>query len=82
MLQGTLHPQYALWTGAWCVLGSIAGMKALDVFMKKYNRQSPIVFLLAAILGISALLIPIFGAIDLIKNNGGNLKIDVAALCK
>jgi len=41
-------------------------MKLLDKVMKKWNRQSPIVFLLAIILGLSALLIPIFGAIDLI----------------
>ena len=65
-VQGTMNVQYALWTGAWCVLGSIAGMKLLDKVMKKWNRQSPIVFLLATILGLSALLIPVFGAIDLI----------------
>ena len=47
-------------------------MKALEKVMKKWNRQSPIVFLLTVILGISALLIPIFGAIKLIeKNNKG-----------
>lgn len=38
----------------------------LDYFLKKWNRQSIIVFLLAGILGISALLIPIFGAMDLL----------------
>ena len=71
-IQGTMNPEYALWTGAWCVLGSFLGMKLLDVVMKKYNRQSPIVFLLTGILGLSALLIPIFGAIDLIeKSNQG-----------
>ena len=68
-LQGTLETTYAAWTGAWCVLGSIAGMKALEKVMKKWNRQSPIVFLLTVILGISALLIPIFGAIELIEKS-------------
>jgi putative endonuclease len=34
--------------------------------LKKWNRQSPIVFLLATILGLSAILIPVFGAIELI----------------
>lgn len=42
-------------------------MKLLAIVMKKYNRQSPIVFLLTLILGISALLIPIFGAIEMIE---------------
>ena len=60
---------YGAWTGSWCVLGSIAGMKALDKVMKKWNRQSPIVFLLTMILGISALLIPVFGAIELIQKS-------------
>ena len=45
------------------------GMKLLDILMKKWNRQSPIVFLLTVILGLSALLIPIFGAIDLIQKS-------------
>ena len=42
-------------------------MKLLAIVMKKYNRQSPIVFLLTLILGISAHLIPIFGAIEMIE---------------
>lgn len=54
------------------MLGSFIGMKLLDIMMKKWNRQSPIVFLLTGILGISALLIPVFGAMDLIeKSNNG-----------
>ena len=47
----------------------MAGMKLLEKVMKKWNRQSPIVFLLTVILGISALLIPIFGAIELIEKS-------------
>jgi hypothetical protein len=45
-------------------LGTIAGMKALEVFLKKYKRQSPIVILLTALLGLSAFMIPIFGIIE------------------
>lgn len=37
-LQGTMNVEYALWTGAWCVLGSFLGMKLLTIVMKKYNR--------------------------------------------
>jgi hypothetical protein len=44
-------------------------MKALEKVMKKWNRQSPIVFLLTVILGISALLIPIFGAIEILEKS-------------
>jgi hypothetical protein len=62
-----MNLEYALWTGAWCILGTIAGMKLLAWVLKKWNRQSPIVALLVLILGISALLIPIFGAIEIIN---------------
>ena len=68
-LIGKMNIQYALWTGAWCILGSITGMRLLDKVMKKWNRQSPIVFLMAIILGVSAILIPVFGAIDLIEKS-------------
>jgi uncharacterized membrane protein YfcA len=64
-IQDTLDPIYALWTGGWCILGTIAGMKLLDWMKKKWNRQSPIVFLLTGMLGLSALLIPVFGAIKI-----------------
>lgn len=74
-LQGTMDFQYAAWTGSWCVLGSIAGMKSLNWFLKKYKRQSPIVFLLAGILGISALLIPIFGAMELLDKSAKGIAV-------
>lgn len=76
-----------MWTGGWCILGTYLGMKLLDYFMKKWNRQSIIVFLLAGILGISALLIPIFGAMDLLEkfDNGQAAKVftfDWKGICK
>jgi hypothetical protein len=84
-IQGTMKIDYALWTGGWCVLGSIAGMKMLKYFLKKWNRQSPIVFLLAGILGFSALMIPIFGAIqlvgDLAKGKEGVTNLKLKDLC-
>jgi uncharacterized membrane protein YfcA len=69
---GMLNVTFAAWIGGWCALGSIAGMYVLGWVMKKYNRQSPIVFLLTLIFIISVLLVPVFGIIDLFKdiNNG------------
>lgn len=66
ILFGMLHLSYALWLGAWCALGSVLGLYLLDMVTEKYNRQSPIVMVLTFILGISALLVPIFGAINLV----------------
>lgn len=74
-LNGTMNIEYSLWTGAWCILGSFAGMKLLEKVMKKWNRQSPIVFILALILGLSSLIIPVFGAIDLIEKTNLGQKI-------
>lgn len=71
-LQGTMNLEYGIWAGIWCIGGTFMGMKLLDIVMKKYNRQSPIVFLLTAILGISALLIPLFGVIEMLNKVAQN----------
>ena len=47
-------------------MGTIGGMKLLNVTIKKLGRQSPIVVILAIILGISAILIPYFGVSELL----------------
>jgi len=65
LLYKVLDMQFALWIGFWCSMGSIAGLYILNQTMKKFDRQSPIVFMLVFILGLSAVLVPLFGAIDL-----------------
>lgn len=42
------------------------GMRLLDWLMKKYNRQSFIIYLLSAILGISAVLTVLLGSKDML----------------
>lgn len=86
MLLKQLNPSYAVWIGSWCILGTYLGMRLLDMMMKRWNRQSLIVFLLAGILGISALLIPIFGAMDLLEKFDAGLKdavfkFDIEGVC-
>jgi len=65
-ISDTLNIPYALWISGWCMLGTIGGMKLLNVTIKKLGRQSPIVVILAIILGISAILIPYFGVSELL----------------
>ena len=60
-----LRIEYAIWIGVWCAIGSLLGLNALEKINKKLNRQSPIVIVLAFVLGLSAILVPIFGALDL-----------------
>jgi uncharacterized membrane protein YfcA len=82
-IYGLMNYYFALWIGLWCILGSFLGMRLLSYVMKKYNRQSPIVMVLAGILGISALLIPIFGVMDLVdKSSRGEDIFTFNSICK
>ena len=62
---GTLNLQFGLWIGVWCAIASIIGLYILDKVVKKFDRQSPIVFLLTFVLGLSALLVPVFAIVNL-----------------
>jgi len=61
----TLNVQFGLWIGLFTALGSIAGLSGIDSLVKKYERQSIIVFALVFILFLCTVLIPLFGLIDL-----------------
>ena len=62
---GTLNTPYGLWIGGWCAVASIIGLYILKKVVKKFDRQSPIVFLLTFVLGLSALLVPVFAIVSL-----------------
>lgn len=62
---GTLNTPYGLWIGGWCAVASIIGLYILNKVVKKFDRQSPIVFLLTFVLGLSALLVPVFAIVSL-----------------
>jgi len=63
MIAGSLTMDYALWIGAWGVLGAIAGLLIVDWLMKKLGRQSIIVIVLTVVLGISVIIVPVFGGL-------------------
>jgi uncharacterized membrane protein YfcA len=62
---GTLNIYYGLWIGGWCAIASVIGLYILNKVVKKFDRQSPIVFLLTFVLGLSALLVPVFAVVSL-----------------
>lgn len=62
IISGMLNLGYGGWIGGFCFLGTFLGMKLLNFVMKKFNRQSPLVFLLSFIFIISVIAVPIFGA--------------------
>mmetsp|Transcript_29474 Transcript_29474/g.21926 ORF Transcript_29474/g.21926 Transcript_29474/m.21926 type:complete len:130 (+) Transcript_29474:1239-1628(+) len=65
LIYGTLNVSYASWISLWCLLGTLIGMKILDTVMVKYKRQSPLVILLTFIMGLAAIMVPIFGGMDI-----------------
>jgi FtsH-binding integral membrane protein len=67
-MYGMLNTQFAFWIGFWCSLGSLVGLYVLNRVIKKYERQSFVVILLSFILGLSALLVPLFALLDMKKS--------------
>lgn len=61
ILNDMLQVSYGVWTGGFCILGSIGGMYLSDLLMARIKRQSPQVFLLCFLLTISAIAVPYFG---------------------
>ena len=61
IIAGMLKVHYALWIGTFNIVGTVCGMIALKMLMKKIDRQSPLVFLLVAIFILSTICVPIFG---------------------
>ena len=73
-----LNIHYGLWIGFWCALASLLGLIALNSVMKKFDRQSPLVFMLTFVMGISAILVPLFGIIDVLdKLSDTTLNYDI-----
>lgn len=66
-----LNLQFGVWIGLWCSCGSVLGLYILNKVVKRYDRQSPVVFALTFVLGLSSLLVPIFGVIDLQRQGTG-----------
>lgn len=65
VIHNMLNLQFSLWIGFWCSGGSLVGLYILNKIIKRYDRQSPVVFALTLVLGLSCFLVPIFGAMDL-----------------
>eukprot|EP00347_Sterkiella_histriomuscorum_P009932 403339320 len=67
IIYGLINLPFSIWVGVIGCFGATGGLALFNVVTKKYNRQSFIVFVLAGVMGASALLVPIFGGLDLMK---------------
>ena len=59
---------YALWLGTWSIIGFLFGVRIIERKVRESGRQSIIVYILAFILGISAILVPIFNGIEVYQD--------------
>jgi uncharacterized membrane protein YfcA len=75
LINKMLAYDFAVWIGGWCCVGTIAGLKVMNYFTKKYERQSYIVLLLAIIFIFSTFCVPFFAFEDIIAqyNLGKNV---------
>jgi len=65
VIQGTLNIEFGLWLGFFTAIGSIIGLAGIDSLIKRFDRQSLIVFAFCFIMLLCVITIPSFGYISL-----------------
>ena len=63
VISGTLNIAYGLWLSLFVIIGTVYGLKSINKYVKESGRQSILVIMLSIVLGISAVVVPIFGVI-------------------
>lgn len=74
-IYGELVMDYALWAAFVSVIGSIIGLASVNVYMRKFGRQSIIIGFLTLILALSVIGVPLFGGMNLKKEADGGKDI-------
>ena len=65
---GNLNIGYAFFLGAYVVVGAAIGIKLINDLIKKTGKASYIAFVLVIVIIISAIVMPVYGVINLIDN--------------
>jgi uncharacterized membrane protein YfcA len=63
-----LYWAWGFWQGTFTVIGSILGLKMISSAIKKTGRVSLLVFMLAIVIGVSAIVIPINATLTMIED--------------
>jgi uncharacterized membrane protein YfcA len=63
---GAMDLQFGIWLSCWSSMGILSAITVVNKVMKKYKRQSILVFILVGVLMVSALLVPIQSGLDLV----------------
>lgn len=64
-----LNLPYASWIGLWSSLGIAIFLSVIGSIIKKYGRQSIIVFILGAVIALSTIVVPVVNISYLIQKN-------------
>lgn len=69
------HFGFGFWLGAYTALGTAIGIISVNKLIKKTGRTSYIAFILTLVIILSAIIIPVYGILQLIQdsNDGKNL---------
>ena len=73
---------YGVWVGMWCCMGGVLGLYLMKKLMLRFDRQSPIVFVLFFLMIISACVIPFFAYRDTMEAiNKGKQYMEFTSIC-
>lgn len=67
IIYGLINIPFSIWVGVIGSFGATGGLALFNTVTKKYNRQSIIVFVLSGVMATSALFVPLFGGLDIMK---------------
>jgi uncharacterized membrane protein YfcA len=82
IVYGAMNIQFAIWLSIWSSMGILTGITIVNKLMKKYKRQSILVFILVGVLAMSALLVPIQSVINLMATlENGNEIWKITSIC-
>jgi len=81
LVLGKLLLDYGIWFAIVGFLSSFAGQTGINYLMKKYNKSSYIVFAIAAVIGVSTVLLVITGLMELVSNVKEGVSMGFHPLC-
>ena len=67
-LSGELDWNYAVVQGAFVIVGSCIGLCVMNSVVKKTGKQSPVVIILAFLIAAAAIVMPLFGVINMVED--------------
>jgi uncharacterized membrane protein YfcA len=69
VMAGYLNIGFAFWCGAFVAVGTAIGIKSINGIIKKTGKTSYLAFLLVLVIAISAIVVPIFGGIQMVQDS-------------